>query len=58
MFLAEYKKRCITKSDLKKSKPENLIRLANWLKLHIEGMSHRQIAKLVWWRITREYLYR
>jgi hypothetical protein len=42
------------KSTLRKSKPENVIRLANWLRLHIDGMSHRQIIKLVHWRLSRE----
>ena len=58
MYSANYKKRCITKADLKKAKPENLLRLANWLKLYTDGMSHRQIAKLVWWRITRDTVER
>lgn len=44
----------INKSDLKKSKPENVIRLAKWLRLHIDGMSLRQIIKLIYWRITRD----
>jgi len=38
---------------LKKAKSENVIRLARWLKLHIDNMSMRQIIKLVYWRITR-----
>lgn len=40
-------------AHLKKAKPENVIRLAKWLKLHIEGMSIEQIIRLVYWRITR-----
>ena len=43
----------ISRADLKKAKPENVIRLAKWLKLNIEGMSIRQIIQLVYWRITR-----
>ena len=43
----------ITIAQLKKAKPENVIRLAKWLKLDIEGMSIQQIIKLVRWRITR-----
>lgn len=39
---------------LKGAKPENLKRLANALKLDTEGMSHKQIARLVRWRITRD----
>jgi hypothetical protein len=38
---------------LKKAKPENLLRLARFLSLRTDGMSHRQVAKLVRWRITR-----
>lgn len=41
------------RSTLLKAKPENVVRLAHYLKLHIDGMSIRQIAKLVYWRITR-----
>ena len=41
------------RGTLLKAKPENVIRLAKYLKLHINGMSHRQIASLVYWRITR-----
>jgi hypothetical protein len=43
----------ITVGKLKKAKPENLIRLAQSLHLRTEGMSHRQVARLVRWRITR-----
>lgn len=43
----------ITVAKLKKAKPENLLRLARSLKLNTEGMSHRQIARLIRWRITR-----
>lgn len=39
--------------QLKKAKPENLIRLAKALKLNVEGMSHIQIARLIHWRVTR-----
>jgi len=38
---------------LKNAKPENVVRLAKWLKLEISGMSHRQIIKLVKWRCNR-----
>jgi hypothetical protein len=41
------------RSTLIKSKPEYVVRLARYFKLHIDGMSHRHIAKLVYWRITR-----
>ena len=43
----------ISRSTLGKAKPENLLRLAKALRLHTNGMSHRQISKLVYWRITR-----
>ena len=43
----------ITKEQLRKARPENVIRLAKWLKLDIEGMSIKQIINLVRWRITR-----
>jgi hypothetical protein len=43
----------ISRRQLRKSKPENLLRLAKVLKLRTDGMSHRQIAALVYWRITR-----
>jgi hypothetical protein len=43
----------ISRRTLRRSQPANLLRLANWLKLRTEGMSHRQISKLVYWRITR-----
>jgi hypothetical protein len=41
------------KATLMKAKPENLKRLANFLKLKTDGMSHRQIVKLVRWLLTR-----
>jgi len=42
------------KSDLKRAKHENLLRLARSLKLHdIDEMSHRQLVALVWWLLTR-----
>ena len=40
-------------STLKKANPENILRLAKWLRLHVDGMSYNQIVKLVKWRITR-----
>lgn len=41
------------RSTLRKSKPEYIIRFAKWLDLSIYGMSHNQIANLIYWRITR-----
>jgi hypothetical protein len=43
---------------LRKAKPEAVLRLANWYHLHIDGMSYRQILKLVKWRVTRNGMNR
>jgi hypothetical protein len=43
---------------LREAKLENVIRLAKWLKLNIEGMSIKQIIRLVYWKITRNTLNR
>ena len=44
----------LEKRHLKRSKPEDLKRFARWLKLRdIDKMSHRQLANLVFWLITR-----
>lgn len=48
----------IRRKHLKRASPENLIRLAKSLRLRIEGMSHKQIASLVYWRITRNEMNR
>lgn len=40
-------------STLKKAKPEDVLRLAKWLRLRINGMSYNQILKLIKWRTTR-----
>lgn len=34
-------------------KKSDLRRLAQSLRLKIDGMSNRQIAKLIWWLLTR-----
>lgn len=48
-------KRIIDRGDLHKSKQEEVKRLAKYLGLHInDQMSHRNIANLVYWRITRK----
>jgi len=44
----------LTVAKLRKAKPENLVRLAKFLKLNTKGMSHAHLARLVRWRITRE----
>jgi len=36
-----------------RAKPENVKRLANFLKLRTDGMSHRQTVKLIRWLLTR-----
>jgi hypothetical protein len=43
----------IKRSTLKKAKPENLLRLAKYLKLRTDGMSHRNVSKLIYWLLTR-----
>lgn len=48
----------IRKRDLYNSKPDNLIRLANYLGLNIEGMRHKQLARLIYWRLTRVEVWR
>lgn len=40
-------------STLRKAKPEDVLRLAKWLRLRINGMSYNQILKLIKWRTTR-----
>ena len=42
-----------SKSELKKTDPENLRRLAKYLGLNVDGYSHRHVASLIRWRITR-----
>lgn len=44
----------ISKSDLKSSKKEDLIRLAKFIGLHVENdWSVRHLAKLIYWRLSR-----
>lgn len=44
----------MSKATLRKAKPADLIRLAKWLKLNTDVVvSHKQLASLVYWRITR-----
>lgn len=43
----------IYRRNLRKAAPENLLRLARFLKLRTSGMSNRQIVNLIYWRITR-----
>jgi len=46
----------ITKDKLKKANTDALIRFAKYLRLRTDKMSTRQIANLIYWRITREYM--
>jgi hypothetical protein len=41
------------RSTLKKAKPDDVIRLAKWLKLRIDGMSINQIIALIVWRFHK-----
>lgn len=43
----------ISRAQLRKAKPENVLRLAHWLNLNVDNMSIRQVIRLVYWRITR-----
>lgn len=43
----------IKRGLLKKAKPENVIRLAIYLKLYINKMSINQIIGLIYWRLSR-----
>lgn len=45
----------MSRKTLRAATPENLIRLGKWLKLDTDAVvSHKQLAKLVYWRITRD----
>lgn len=47
-------KRIIDRSDLRDAKRENLERLARFLGLYFDpDWSHKHLAGLVYWRITR-----
>jgi hypothetical protein len=52
MFIGDYN---ISKEKLMNSTHENLLRLARYigLKYDLEEMSHRHLAKLVRWKLTR-----
>jgi hypothetical protein len=44
----------ITKSQLRKARPENVVRLARWLKIrNIDTMSHRQLIRILDWLFKR-----
>ena len=40
-------------NEAKRRNPRGLRRLAQSLRLRTDGMSNRQIAKLIWWLLTR-----
>lgn len=44
----------ISEYDLQQSKTENLIRLANFLRIETNGLNHNQIARVIHWRITQQ----
>lgn len=45
----------IKRGDLHHSKPYDVVRLAKFLGLSVnDKMSHRNIANLVYWRLTRK----
>lgn len=45
----------IKRGDLHESKPQDVVRLAKYLGLHVnDKMSHRNISNLVYWRLTRK----
>lgn len=48
----------IKKQQLYRADPTALKRLAAALRLHTDGMSHRQIARLVFWLLTRKNKWR
>jgi hypothetical protein len=52
MFIGDYN---ISVEKLKNSTHENLLRLARYIGLRhdLEEMSHRHLARLVRWRVTR-----
>jgi hypothetical protein len=44
----------LTKNQLRKACPENVIRLALWLKIrNVDTMSHRQLIRLLDWLFKR-----
>lgn len=43
----------IKKSTLKEAKPEDIIRLAKWMGLHINDYSINQVIDLIIWRLHK-----
>ena len=52
MFFDLYHSFRITKKHLRQAKPDNVFRLARCLHLHTEGMSLRQVIRLIVWRLS------
>lgn len=48
-------KRALVRAERKL--PGSVSRLARYLKLHTDGMSVRQVIKLVYWRLSRRRMY-
>lgn len=44
----------IRKGTLLRANPENVLRLARYLKLRIKYMSVRQVIRLIAWRLSRQ----
>jgi hypothetical protein len=43
----------VRRTHLMRAKPEGVRRLAIYLKLDIEGMSDRHVARYVWWALRK-----
>ena len=43
----------LNKEELKIAPKESVIRLAKYLQLNIDGMSHNQVVRLIRWKLTR-----
>ena len=43
----------ISKDDLRRAPPEAVLRLAKYLRLRTDGMSVRQVIRLIRWRLHR-----
>ncbi len=43
----------LSKDELYRSKEHSVRRLATYLHLDVDGMRHKQICRLVYWRVTR-----
>lgn len=41
----------MTREEIMRARAEDVRRLARFLRLQIDGMSDRQVRRLVWWRL-------